>query len=386
MVEYIKDQYYFYFDIGGDCHSQEGGGQLTSFVFEENAGGGLPMFEMSFTTRYMDILQKINEGSKINVVYGPKKEEVDTMVFTIQKYTIQPYGKDLLSIALSGFIHNEPSKWLTDTKVEYWDDNSIEVLKKISGNGCVAAKVQTPIVPGDKMVWIRHNTPNVKIFQDVWQHSWISDKNFFIYGINRHNQMVIDDYINAISKPPKWNINHTDKSDSHPYANYMHRSNFGLLNNISGYKKKRWEHNVEDGSFKETTTPDKKVLLSSSSKLNITSNEPNHQRKMVSENENHHKNYWTAYFNNYSKTAIYSSSEVIVHLDHKYKPYELFDTVEYTDLPILDVNTHKQDRIQANLSGIFIITGISHYINNKTYGCTLKLTRETLNNQVGNLI
>jgi hypothetical protein len=154
---------------------------------------------------------------------------------------------------------------------------------------------------------------------------------------------------------------------------------------MSAYKKSRVLHNVETGALCCSTTPDKKVLLANSSSLNITSSEPKHQRKMVTKNENHHDKYWDAYFNNYSKSAVYSSSEVIVHLDHKYKPYELFDIVEYIDLGVKDVDSKSDDKIKNHLSGNFLITGISHYINNKTYGCTLTLTREVLNNQEGGL-
>lgn len=388
MLEQIKDQYYIYIDVGGDGDFDKGGGQLVSFIFEEHSGGGLPMFEVSFTTNYMAIMTKLNEGSKINVTFGPNSDDNETMVWTIQKYSIMPVNGGVFQVTCKGFIHTNPSDWLTQTVVEWFDDslNSLDVMQAIAGTGGLSPKNMSPEVPGDNMVRIRHNTPCNKMFQDTWQHSYIADNNFFVYGINHKSEMLIDDYVNLVSKGPKWKLDHTADSDAPVFGNYEHNSNFGLLNNVSAYKKKRQIHQIETGEDLDTTTPDKGVLLADSGSLNITSSEPTHQRRTVSKSENHHDKYWDAYFNNYSKAAVHSSSELIINVGSKYCDFDLFDMVEYTDMPIKNVDEDNGEKTKCNLSGMFIITGISRYVSNKTYGVTLTLTRETLNHQDGALI
>lgn len=377
----IKDQYYFYFDIGGDADFTDGGGSISSFVFEEFAGGSLPMFEFVFVTSRFEILPKINEGTVINCTFGIDSDHTEEMVMTIQKFEYTVQSAQFLRIMCRGFIGG--TEHLSKCEIKGWKSkDSLAVIKDVAGlNYSVKSKATTP---SDTQNWIRPNIPANAFIQQVWEHSYISDTNFLIYAINRRGEFVINDYKNATSGSEKWKLGEKSSAGSNSisiHPGYRINSNHGLLNNIAVYTKERVVYNIETGKHVLVSTAKSKPILASGSKLNVQSKDPKSTGKVMSTHEAHHSNYHKAYYNNKNKIALYGSTEVHVETDAKYLKFELYDLVKFNN-----IKQHDNEKDTEALTGLFLITRISRYWANKNFGTSLTLSKESLNGLKGALL
>lgn len=374
----VKDQYYFYFEIDGDPKFTEGGGDIASFVFEEFAGGSLPMFEFAFTTAKFDILGKINEGTKINCTFGLDRDHTEEMIMIIQKYEYIVQSSHLMRITCKGFIGG--TEHLSQTEIKGWKDkNSLDVIKDVAkDNYTVKSEAKTP---SDTQNWIRYNIPANRFIQEVWEHSYLDDSNFLMYAINRRGEFFITDHVTATSKESKWEFGNQGEKGVAIHNNYVIRSNHGLLNNLAIYQKERSIFNIETGKSSTVTTAENRPVIASSPKLNIQSSHPKNYGKVRTDHEALHTNYHKAFFNNVSKIALYGSTEVEVHVLAEYLKFELYDMAKFTNLQ-LD-NELQQDT--EHLSGLFLITRISRFWSSGQFGTAVTLSKEAMNSLKGEL-
>ena len=375
----VENQYYFYFDIGGNTEFADGGGKIVSFVIEEFAGGSLPMFEFVFTTANFDILKNINEGTTINCTYGKDSDHTDELSMMIQKFEYALQSSQFLLITCRGYVGGTTA--LTQCEIAgYENQTSLDVIKAVAS---IDYKVKSDAkTPSDSQNWIRYNIPANRFIQEVWEHSYINDDNFLIYGINRHNEFMINDYKNATSGKEVWKFSsQTDAQDSIAIqSNYRIQSNHGLLNNISVYQKERRVFDVETGLVEKVITPDKKPILASGKKLNIQDKDPKNYGKVRTTTEAFHDNYHKAFYNNTSKIALYGAVEVHITTDSEFKKFELYDLAKFEN-----IQQDKDGLDTELLSGLFLITKISRYWAGNTYLTSITLSKEALNNIKGSL-
>lgn len=376
----IKNQYYFYFDIDGNAGFAENGGSINSFVIEEFAGGSLPMFEFVFTTCDFEILKSINEGSVINCTYGETSDKTDTLTMMIQKFEYRIIDASFMMVTTKGFIGTTPH--LSKCEIKGWaSKTSLDVIKDVAS---IDYKVKSRATnTSDTQNWIRYNIPANRFIQEVWEHSYISDDNFLLYAINRHNEFIIDDYKRVSSQPEKWTFN-LKEDDGNKVAispRYVIHSNHGLVNNVAVYERERRVFDLENGGKTEKIkTPKKSAVLASGSKINVQSADPKNYGKVRMKHEAIHKNYHKAYYNNISKIALYGATEIDIETDSVYKDYELYDICKFENF--------EQDKNGLDtelLSGLFIITRISRYWANDRFRTALTLSKEALNNLKGKL-
>ena len=376
-----KGNYYFFFDIDGDSSFTDGGGGIISFIAEEFAGGALPQFEFVFTTSDFKILKKINEGTVVSCTYGKSSDKTDTMELKIQKFEYTVFDTDYIRIELKGFIGT--TTHLQKCEITGWKSKtSLDVIKDVAG---IDYKVKSKASgTSDTQNWIRYNIPANRFIQEVWERSYISDKNFLVYAINRHGEFYIDDYLNATSGDEKWEFvaGETKGNKIMISPTYTIHSNHGLVNNVAVYKRERRVFNIETGGDStKVSTPAKSPILASGSKINVQSSDPKNYGKVRSTHEAIHKNYHKALYNNSSKIALHGITEVEIETDSEYLPFELYDIAKFENWKI-----DPKDKDTELLSGLFLITRISRYWTNNRFRTAVTLSKDAMNNIKGELL
>jgi len=377
----LKGNFYFFFEIGGNSTFADGGGGIISFIMEEWTGGSLPQFEFIFTTSDFDILKHVNEGSSISCTYGKSPDDTDTIQLMVQKFAYNLVDSQYLKIVLKGFIGT--TTHLQKCEIKGWQGKtSLDVIKDVAGiDYKVKSKATTP---SDSQNWIRYNISSNRFIQEVWEHSFISDTNFLVYAINRNSEFLIDDYENVTAGTEKW-VFCSDESKGNKIAmdpNYTISSNHGLINNIAVYERERRVFDIEKGGKDEkVTTPSKKPILASGSKLNVHTKDPKNYGKVRSKHEAIHSNYHKAYYNNISKIALHGITEIEILTDSEYKEYELFDLAKFENFE-LDSQSSKDTEL---LAGLFIITRISRFYSGGRFRTSITLSKDAMNNIKGSL-
>lgn len=379
-ISEIKDQYYLYFDIDGYKDFLNGGGDIISFVIHERAGGDLPIFDLVFRTGQVDVIPKINEGTPINCKFGRSAEDSDDMILRIQKYEMKIESTHYMLFNIKGIVGSP--KYLKESKIEYWKNRkATDVIKAVAGQHLLYKEHKTGISPSaDTQTWIRPNTTSNVFIEKVWRHMYISETDFYVYAINKMGEFILGQYSKITGKKEDWKLDNNSDDAISFRSDYVIRSKSGLTNAIGVYDRERRVHHIEEGTDQAVKTPSKLPVLAGGS-LNVSSEDPVFQGRGVLMHENIHANYNKAELNNKSKVILHGTTEIEVRLNINYEPFEIFDLVLFNHVPI----DKDQQLDKGFLSGLYVITDIKRYYNEKTFGTTLVLSKDALNNLEGSL-
>ena len=378
----VDGQYFFMFIIEGAGNFLGDSGSIKSFTMEERMGGDVPMFQLEFITLQKSIVKSLHAGTKVHCRFGRTMLEAKTAQFRIQSFEANG-GKNsaYLSVKMTGYVENSQKYLREEKQVAYRAKKSKEaIIDAAKEHFRVIDRTQSET--DDKQTWLRLNTPAIKFIHSTWTKSYISDDNFLIYGVNFHRDFVITDLKAMISKPPIW-ILKPEYTGPQPHTasyntNVEMTSEFGLMNQLSIYKKTIPTHSIVNQKQSQAETPPPKNQMSSGP-LNLEDDSnTKHNAQQMFDQTSIHKNIFKAGLNNNSKQTLQNSSELNITIERKWQDYELFDLVMYFPQEIPGTPPEG-----GHTRGVYAITRISRYFENNRACTMITISRDGMNNLEG---
>jgi hypothetical protein len=215
----------------------------------------------------------------------------------------------------------------------------------------------------------------------TWRDSYISDDNFLIIALRFDRTFDFTDLKSVMSSGVKWHLRNDYKGSAPNIAsfdvNVEATSDFGLINQMTAYKKVKPMHNSIKAEDSKQETPTQKPNFYSGAGNMSSSAETKTESQVIHDPTNEHKNKEKARFNNMAKQALSNSVELKINIESKWQAYQLLDLIEYTPYTTAD------QRDDSGTGGIYVITRISRYYG-KDRACTeLTISRDGLSGMEG---
>jgi len=395
----VDGQFFFAFQIEGVGDFLGEAGAITNFVMEEKIGGDLPAFTLTFKTTDFSVINRINEGADVSVVFGKSwRSYVSNFVagtvrgndyksadMVVQKFTHRITDSEFMVVEVLGLIKNGP-EFLRDNEQKAWKKkNSVSVIKEVAEK-YFKVDVWTSAEPQDEMNWLRPNTSPSKFIFDTWKRSYMSDNNALVYGIEMNGVFTITDIQMIMDQDggmPKWFIREKgveEKSlntvDYNPNIKIL--SDFGLINNMVTHKKVTPLHSMKDGAAKKVETPPLTPMIVGGP-LNMMTDQPvKHEYQKLIDTDNFHDNYSKARLISVPRATMMNSLEIEIYIENQWQDYRLFDLIHFQPFRL---GKKKMEEI----SGIYCITKISRFYGGNRAGIKIVISRDGMNNMQGNL-
>lgn len=344
----------------------------------EEAGNVLPSFSIVFTLQDKDVLRYFNEGNPLEIASG-----VDDLEMTNVKFRIlgKPYISKLTQhkylIKLTGLLDN--IKYYSDCKTRIVGPMSgIEAIIGVAGNHF---NVDTNIQKSqDRQNWIQPNISDKAFINQVWMHSFIPGS-FPAIGISSRGDFILRDVKKLAKSGYQWTFTSTDvlKDNEIAFDTWSLGSSTGFINAWTGYSKEKPLWDVDSG-VASISKPFLQPILASTSELDRMEDIGKRSDDFNLINENVHPQYWSAFQNNLSYLAIFSSgANLLLQFSGRYVDLKVLDLVFLRDL---DINLQGSE---GYYSGSYIISKVARIVESKNFTTLVQLTRESLGELIGNL-
>ena len=382
----VMGQYFFIFDIEGIGDFLGSAGQIHQFAMEEKMGGDVPTFDLTFSTTNFDVISKINEGSIIQCIFGR-----DMIQWTHSEMTIQAYNQfkqpdtDYWIVSISGML-SYTSKYLAeDGQASFPESTSKDaIIETAAPYFNIIDETHSEMF--DEKTWLRMGLTPIKFINETWKHSYMSDENFLIYGIDFAGNFILIDLKALVAQPIKWILAHFQPAPPNMAAynpEIKMDSDFGLLNHLQIYKKKGIYHNGNDEEQLLEETPELKPVLFTGD-FNFLDDQPTTwENPVIADKDNEHEMEDYSRYSNMTRSAIQDSVELNIIIENKWQDYQLFDLVEF--VPYLS----KADAALASytkiIGGTYAITRISRFFGNNRCGIEITISRDGINTADGDL-
>ena len=363
----VVNQYILGFDLGGNTDFIKKS-ELNEFTLIEAAGNILPTFELEFNTDDEKILPKLNELSELKVILGADRDSAFDIPLSISSFTQVENGRKSVALNIKGFYN----------ALDYITKPVLKITKKVSGVEAIKEVVSNDFKPdfnveksSDKQNWIQYNISNKKFVADTILHSFNKDS-FFLSAITVEGTFRLRDVKKDLDRDYDYRlIMQPKKQNDIVYDNNPTVvSNTGFLNNWMGYGREVFEQNLEEGKinkFVEQPEP----ILALTKKLARTETVRYGGTNVL--NENVHKNYWKAYWNNLSNIVSLGNIDIIVTIDDYFYP------IHPLDLIMLNMPSKEANYSSEYLSGLYYVSKVSRTWSNSKFSTTLVLNRESIN-------
>jgi len=380
----IEGQYFFLFMLEGSIDFLGDSGKIHSFTMEEKMGGDVPVFKLQFSTVNKNIVKHLHEGAKISCRFGRSMSESKSSELMIQSFNYNG-GQDaiFLDVTISGFVQHSDTYLRTPKQKAYRFMSSKEAMIDAAQEHFLVVD-RTESNTDDEQTWIRPNTPAIRFIFDTWKKSYISDNNFLMYGVNFHREFIITDLQTMIKKPIKWTLK-SGYSGIEPNTasfdpNVSVSSDFGLMNQMTVYKKSIPVHSSVHGTSSKVETDDVKASYITGS-ANIKKDQSVKSEVLqISDHTNVHKNYHKAGLNNMTKSALQNSVELNINIENKWQDYELFDLIFYHPYSSNDNGFNTESE---TMGGVYAITRISRFYNGHRCATQITISRDGISGLEG---
>lgn len=377
-----------------------GGGSIENLIIQEDVGGKLPTFKLEIVTKNAKVFNRLNPGNVLKCIMGTNQENLEYYKLYIQLFNHTINSDNEYRIYIYGFTANP--NWLTENKIKgFPKTDSLSVMKETISEHFNYKLLGSPTT-NDEQNWLRTNLSPHLFMEYVWKHSYIDDENFIVRGITRNGDYRVGDYLNLIKEAPKWkfgpgssdelsNLSGTLMSlfgggggGGNPKripvnTDYNRENDFGYSNANESFNTVSTVNSFHEGETKKAHTSPKKSLLAGSGNTTLPKEEPARRGTSKVKSEAQHENYHNAEINNTSKESFYQTNQIKVNAPGFFN-YEIMDIAELSDYDVGNPGN------AAELSGLHMITKISRwYFHNRT-GCVISLSKESLNNQKGDLL
>lgn len=373
----VENQYVVKIDIGDfeDIVEKE---DLVSLLVVEEAGGGLPSFELSFYTDEEDLLGYINEGNEIKIALGKnlnKLLEYRMVVLSTEKIKV---GKSKYQITIQG-LYNK-LEYLSDCKIHISDKKSgIEEILRISGQ--YFNNIANISNSSDSQYWIQSNISDRAFVSNLWLRSYISGS-FPIIGISSEGDFILNDVKILMGGNHKFEfVPHTKKQENQILFDpgYPVKTTTGIVNQWVGYNREKSLFNIDDG-VESTLAPSFNPFLAQTSSLNRTTDITKKVDDFGVLTENVHSKYHEVYIQNTTYLGLFSTVTLPISFTGVFEHVKVLDLVYFKDRIARDI-----DMASEYDSGLYIISLVSRQVTNNQFKTTVVLNRESGNAMRGEL-
>lgn len=356
--------------------------QLLTFTIIEEAGNVLPTFRLEMKLIEEEIIKRFNEGCVLTMSYGRDDQHMKTSYLRIMRMDTYPVGNIERAVMLRGFV--DAMGWLNTTHCDYYPNmTAIEVIQATAGQ---FFRVDTNgLVSQDRMTWIQPNISFKRFINEVWMHMNLPndvplvaitmDKRFIVKGINQLEKV-------------DWYLTYGDLMNRENYipyqGGYSLEARSGFFNSWFGYGRRKKVFEWESGNT-QFYEEDAKVFLAQAKSLNRQANIKPRYDNASFINDNVHPDYWNAFLKNMAYLVSGSNVKLSCRVVDYYFDVTVLDSVLFLD-SIQGVGKD-QTKYQAQqfVSGRYVVSKVVRNISNKQYSMMLELSKETVNEERGDL-
>lgn len=343
----------------------------------ENAGGVRPIIDVSFEVHDSRIIDYLNSGNIITLMYG-----VHEPVSEIAQFEIWGDGKnkEMLvgsTVNLAGAMYN---RGFTSQKKSdiFTNKKSFEALKQIAEQDGLNFVTNTNIKTNDTQNWYQSGITDWRMSNYIAERAYKDNNTFFVYGFDNTNYYFYD-VAELLKSGIKWyfSCTHTTNDINAPFINIgsykCDNSASGMNAELIGKNTVHEGYNVDTGEFTKPRCNLKTFTTMDTDKININSTDCiNYEYNITSLDE--HTFSIEAQKQNYKNNLMYSSYVCHVPICGTYHEFNLFDVVQ-----LMPGDYDKE------AEGIYFITGISKEYKDYQYKTILTLNRESPNCIKGDL-
>lgn len=339
---------------------------LIEFKYIEQCGLVLPYLYICFNTYNMDLLQYLNEGNIINVSFGRTElEKVDKQF----KLTDVSHNTTLDSavIKLEALLYI-PAFQYTTRNMLYVDKTSLQLMSEIGSKYFNTVETSTITKTMDKQTWVQPGISDYEFLKKkVWLHSYINEDTFILAALT-NDTLYFKDAKNCLKQDKAWVFIPTgmenDSGKTINYATYSCRNSFGFTNNMIGRGLINNTFNFETGTYTQTTSKLKNLLVSQSNNINFNEKDcKNNKFTYITSLQSN--NYTKAYDQNVRNLIMFSNFNVFISFSGQYKQIKLLEPAMV--LPIVP---------DVAATGAFFIDRICYQIIDKRLWINTTLTKE----------
>ena len=379
----VWGQYFFMFDIENVGDFLGPTGQIHQFVMEEKMGGDVPVFELTFSTMNGEVIKGINEGSIIDCVFGRDLTSWTYSQMVIRKFEHYVDKADYWIVTLGGVLSYTTQYVGEDQQVAFPESTSKDAMIATAAPYFNISD-ETTSECMDEQTWLRMGSTPIKFINDTWKHSYMSEDNFLIYGIDFAGNFIVLDLKAMVAQPIAWILSHEMPAPPNMAAynpDIQLGSNFGLMNHLSIYKKKGHYH---DGNTEEDVvleTPELSPIFTSGA-VNVIADQPTTwEMPRIFDPDNVHLNFNQSRYSNMTRSALTDSVELNIVIENKWQEYRLFDLVDF--VPYRPLNPAQLAIDNEIVAGIYAITRISRFFGNNRCGIEVTISRDGINSSEG---
>ena len=363
MAIEVQDKVIFIFSIG-DYSDFIQENDLENFTIIEEAGNLLPTFRLSFATVHERVIPLLNEENMLKMQFGKDRQSLLDVPLYITSMSITHNATNKRFIVLTGLMQS--IRYVVETH-RYISPklSAIEVMKLIASKTFVWEKNNLS-KSLDSQVWIQPNITDKKFINELWMHAYL-ENSFVAIAITTDGYFIVKDIKEDLKVSPKWRFGIDIPYD----ADILFETNTAFINSWMGYNRENLIYDLESGVSEElsvTASP----IMAHIKKLPSTSVEKRFGGSLI-KTENHHQNYYKAYYQNLVNLAYLNSVRLTISYQNFYLPMRVLDRASFTNFNV------ETNEVSDFISGHYYITKIARNLTSRSFATTITLVRESLN-------
>ncbi len=367
----IKDRFYLSIKIDGKLLSLQSI-SLKSITMQSNVIFSFPTacLELGDNIRYFDE-NPILDGSTIEIVSGTDYSKLNKPLYRFRVYSVTHKEAGSVVYYTINCTLNAP-KYINENFKGSYSSTSAAAITSIATVCGLTPDVDTTT---DNQVWYGAGKRRCLFAKEISKNSYLNNSSCFGLGLTLDSKLKLKN-ISAVNLANSTNLfvqgNKVNK-DVISVLDKKESTNSGLFNNLAAYKFEGVEQSSEGTtSYTEIQLSTKSTSVNVNSLLNSKLTGSTLKIYPVSSG-NTYSNYYLSEYQNLRVTATYGN--VLYIMSNQESMLDLFDPLKY----VLFDNINGEVKINSKLSGGYLITGKTIYIEAGAYYEKLQITRQGYN-------
>ena len=371
--------------LGNQLALQFNIGDMTDFLdiedfhymrIAENAGGLRPILDMHFTVNDTHVLEYINNGNIISLMYGRNEPNSDLLQFELYGDSKNREYHVGSTVSLMGAMYN-PGFTSRTKSHSFKNKKSYEVLQALATQNNMKFKTNSNIKTNDSQIWYQNGIKDWTMVNKVAPLAYKDSSTFFAYGFD-NNTLYFYDIKEHLKEGVKWvlSVEAAGDDDSNIVnigTYFCDDSCAGQNADLAGKNVTNICYNLDTGEMTKPAYSLKTFTTMDTNSINVNSTGCKSYNYAITTTDEH--TYAVEALNqNKRNNILFSSYTVDVPVTGTFRDFKLFDTVL-----LMPAETDKE------AEGIYFITGIAKEYKDYQYTTILTLNRESANGIRGDL-
>ena len=270
-----------------------------------------------------------------------------------------------------------------ESKKESFIGTSSQVYSGIAERMGISSDVDPT---NDSQVWIRPGIRGGDFLNEVANHAWNSENDFFAWGLRKEKELVLANIRQRMSREVDWffkkYISETRVSREERdvlFSDFEISSKSGTMNNLFGYGQDLYSFSIEKGESSKVELGEFKLENRKRLQVNKEIAEYRNNDSMPIDCGNVHENYYRAYYQNLRYKSLYSTQLKCTTI--RPRNVRLLDTCNVS-IPFSPIKDHV-----SIYSGKYIISKIVTKVDfkRKNLAVNYYMVRESIDEEGGDL-